>query len=324
LILLQLKFESFFKRAELIQLSSDVIIGSISNIVITEEGNYIISDPLGNAILIFSRNGKFLKKIGGAGSGPGEYRSPNCLSLDAWGNIYVEDRGNRRVNIYNKDGEFKNSFKLQKSPVVSLKVDESGKVYTYCPGGVGRDEMVIYVYDNKGELVNKFGQLPKFMWDFPFVIAGGGMIMDSKGFIYQVHPVEYVVNKYSRDGTIVKKFKINSSFYKAPYKPDLKTIQMEYQKWLDSWTPVSGLYLLNDSYIVTLLSLGKDKMGMKKLVMDILNLDGEIIKSGIELLTPQNLSIIGAYKDGLFFLEQLPQDEKGNIPNPRIIKYVIK
>ncbi|CUT05619.1 hypothetical protein [Candidatus Kryptobacter tengchongensis] len=148
---------------------------------------------------------------------------------------------------------------MQKSPVVSLKVDESGKVYTYCPGGVGRDEMVIYVYDNKGELVNKFGQLPKFMWDFPFVIAGGGMIMDSKGFIYQVHPVEYVVNKYSRDGTIVKKFKINSSFYKAPYKPDLKTIQMEYQKWLDSWTPVSGLYLLNDSYIVTLLSLGKDK-----------------------------------------------------------------
>jgi len=322
LILFQVKFEDIFKKVDLIQLSSDVVVGSISDLVVTKEGNFIISDPIGNSVLIFDRHGKFLKRIGNVGSGPGEYRSPNRLAIDKHGNIYVEDRGNRRINIYSPAGEFKNSFKLQRAPVVSLNVDEEGRVYTYCPAGIGKDEFVIYVYSRDGELINRFGLLPEFMWDFPFVISGGGMVIDEKGFVYQVHPVEYVINKYSRDGKLIKRFKGNSSFYKAPYLPDLKTIQTEYQRWLDSWTPVSGLYLLEGKHIIALLNLGMDKNGSKKLCMDIFNLDGEIIIKDIEILMPKNYSVIGACKDGFYFLEQIPPDEKGNLPNPRVVKYV--
>ena len=316
------KFEDVFKKAREISLSNDVIIGSIADLVVTSRGEFIISDPIGNAVLVFGNGGKFLRKIGNFGSGPGEFRSPNRIAVDEFGNIYVEDRGNRRINVYDGSGNFKFSFRLEKGPLFSLKV-KGNYIYTYCPAGIGRDERVIYIYNGKGELVKKFGNLPKFMLDFPFVISGGGMVVDSVGSVYQVHPVEYVVNKYSIDGSLLNRLVGKSQFYKAPTMPDIKTIQAEYQKWLDSWTPVSGLYLLEDKFLIVLTTLGKEGR-QKRFIIDIFDLEGKLLKGDIFLSLPESATIIGAYGDGFYIAEQQVFDEKGNLLNPKIIEYKIK
>ena len=38
---------------------------------------------------------------------PGEFNTPHSIAADAQGNIYVADRGNRRIQVYDHDGNFK-------------------------------------------------------------------------------------------------------------------------------------------------------------------------------------------------------------------------
>src|SRR5262249_50000752 len=54
----------------------------------------------------FSANGKFLKVWGRMGSGPGEFRTPHGLAMDSQGRLFVADRGNMRIQIFDQEGKF--------------------------------------------------------------------------------------------------------------------------------------------------------------------------------------------------------------------------
>ena len=47
-----------------------------------------------------------MKQWGTPGSGPGEFNTPHSIASDAQGNIYVADRGNRRIQVFDPDGMF--------------------------------------------------------------------------------------------------------------------------------------------------------------------------------------------------------------------------
>jgi len=314
------KFEDVFRRVDEVQLSTspDYLVGRITDIVVTNQGNFIISDVIANSVWVFDKQGKFVKQIGKRGSGPGEYKGPHSLALDKDENLYVEDRRNRRINSYDRYGEYKSSFWMKKSPVLSLKIDSKGNIYTYCPSGIGKEEKVIYKYNQNGELIQSFGALPEFMWSLKFAISGGGMVIDEKDFLYQVHPTEYKVSKYSSEGHLVQSFARDASFYKPPTH-DMNAIHS--QAWMASWTPVSGLYFLEKETILVLINIGGEK-NKSKSVFEIFNTDGQFIKGGIEL--PEDIHFVGSHKDGLYFYEQPNPDKEGNLPNPKIIKYSLK
>jgi DNA-binding beta-propeller fold protein YncE len=62
---------------------------------------------LGNSrVLKFDRNGRFLKVVGGKGTGPGEFMEPHCLAMDSAGRLFVADRSNNRIQILSPDGKF--------------------------------------------------------------------------------------------------------------------------------------------------------------------------------------------------------------------------
>jgi DNA-binding beta-propeller fold protein YncE len=54
----------------------------------------------------FTRDGKFVKSFGRWGTGPGEFKTPHDIALDAQGRLFVADRGNMRVQILDPDGGF--------------------------------------------------------------------------------------------------------------------------------------------------------------------------------------------------------------------------
>jgi sugar lactone lactonase YvrE len=54
----------------------------------------------------FTRDGKFIKSWGKLGSAPGEFRTPHGLAFDGQGRLFVADRGNVRIQIFDQEGKF--------------------------------------------------------------------------------------------------------------------------------------------------------------------------------------------------------------------------
>ena len=79
----------------------------------TPDGNILIADghwprPTGaqqdgDRLVWYSRDGKFLKEFGRHGRRPGEFMGPHGLAFDSQGRLFVADRSNNRIQIFDKN-----------------------------------------------------------------------------------------------------------------------------------------------------------------------------------------------------------------------------
>jgi DNA-binding beta-propeller fold protein YncE len=77
------------------------------------EGNTYISDGYINSrVAKVDKNGKWLMSFGTPGSGPGQFNTPHSIAADAKGNIYVADRGNGRIQVFDENGNFEREIKI--------------------------------------------------------------------------------------------------------------------------------------------------------------------------------------------------------------------
>ena len=60
-------------------------------------------------ILKFSADGTFIKEWGQIGTLHGEFRTPHALAFDSQGRLFVADRGNHRIEIFDQDGNYLDS-----------------------------------------------------------------------------------------------------------------------------------------------------------------------------------------------------------------------
>jgi DNA-binding beta-propeller fold protein YncE len=75
-------------------------------------GNTYISDGYINSrVAKVDKNGQWIKSWGEPGNGPGQFNTPHSIA-DARGNIYVADRGNRRIQVFDSDGNFLREFTI--------------------------------------------------------------------------------------------------------------------------------------------------------------------------------------------------------------------
>jgi len=70
-------------------------------------GNTYISDGYINSrIAKFDKNGKWIKSWGEPGDQPGQFSTPHSIAVDAQDQVYVADRGNRRIQVFDSEGKF--------------------------------------------------------------------------------------------------------------------------------------------------------------------------------------------------------------------------
>jgi DNA-binding beta-propeller fold protein YncE len=70
-------------------------------------GNTYISDGYINSrVAKVDRDGNWVKSFGEPGSEPGQFSTPHSVAVDAHDNIYVADRGNRRIQVFDTEGKF--------------------------------------------------------------------------------------------------------------------------------------------------------------------------------------------------------------------------
>jgi len=61
-------------------------------------------------IVKLTKDGKFIKEWGRIGSAQGEFRTPHALAFDSRGRLFVSDRGNHRLQIFDQDGKYLDSY----------------------------------------------------------------------------------------------------------------------------------------------------------------------------------------------------------------------
>ncbi len=71
------------------------------------DGSIYVTDGYGNnRVVKLGQDGKFVKAWGAKGTGPGEFDTPHGVAVDGEGRVYVADRGNARVQVFDAEGQF--------------------------------------------------------------------------------------------------------------------------------------------------------------------------------------------------------------------------
>jgi DNA-binding beta-propeller fold protein YncE len=138
-------------------------------------GNIFVADGLGNSrIAKFDKDGKFVKSWGKKGTASGEFANVRSIAVDTQGNVYAADGGNKRIQVFDNDGNFKTAFAdvgnaqalcLTKGANPVLYVSDSNP-----PDDIDRDG-VIYRMRLDGTITGKFGRAGKVLKEFGTVNA---------------------------------------------------------------------------------------------------------------------------------------------------------
>jgi hypothetical protein len=85
----------------------DGMFRQVTDMAWDQAGNTYISDGYINSrVAKVDKKGNWLKSWGEPGDGPGQFSVPHSIAVDAKGNVYVADRGNRRIQVFDGDGNF--------------------------------------------------------------------------------------------------------------------------------------------------------------------------------------------------------------------------
>lgn len=77
-----------------------------TDMAVTPGGDIFVADGYGNARVVhFKRDGKFVKEWGELGSKPGQFSIVHAIALDSKGRLYVADRNNVRVQVFDQSGK---------------------------------------------------------------------------------------------------------------------------------------------------------------------------------------------------------------------------
>jgi outer membrane protein assembly factor BamB len=127
--------------------------------------------------------------IGQRGDGEGQFQSPQGLALDAQGNVYVADRGSRRVQVFDAQGGFLMAItdpRFTGPRYVAL--DEVGRIY------VSDASERVDVFDRRGDPLQSFGQSGSLPSQFSQI---ADLVVDAAGDLYVVDSGNARVQKFS-------------------------------------------------------------------------------------------------------------------------------
>ena len=138
-------------------------------------------------ILKFDSEGNFIKEWGEIGFRPGQFRTPHAMEFDSQGRLYVADRGNHRIQIFDQEGELLDTY-MQYSRISGLFITADDTLYAIdSESGVGN-----HPGWKTGVRIGPAGEdrLTGFVPPHPHEtrvlqgVAGEGVAVDADGNIY--------------------------------------------------------------------------------------------------------------------------------------------
>lgn len=83
-----------------------------TDIAFAANGDFYVSDGYGNSrVMKFNKDGKYLLDWGKKGTGPSEFNTVHSVAVDSAGAVYVSDRENNRIQIFDGNGKLQRTWK---------------------------------------------------------------------------------------------------------------------------------------------------------------------------------------------------------------------
>jgi DNA-binding beta-propeller fold protein YncE len=157
-------------------------------------GDIYIADGYGNhRVVVFDKNGVFLRQWGSAGTGPGQFQPadgghPHCVVLSNEGLVYACDRGSDRIQVFDKLGHVQQIIPVKPGTAalgtagsawdVDFSSDNNQSFMFTADGG----NEVLWILDRLlGTILSGFGRPGHMAGDFTFLHT---VTADSKGNLY--------------------------------------------------------------------------------------------------------------------------------------------
>jgi len=161
---------------------------------VTPNGDILVTDGYGNArVHRYAPDGRLIGGWGSPGSGPGEFNLPHNIVCDPDGWVYVADRENHRIQIFDSNGEYQTQWNnLHRPSGLHLAVQGDrrvlyvGEVGPYLRSNVGWPNVGprVSILSGSGDLI---GRLDSPVWDRlgpGAFVSPHGIALDSHGDIY--------------------------------------------------------------------------------------------------------------------------------------------
>lgn len=156
-----------------------------TDVAIAPDGSFYVSDGYVNSrITKFSHEGEFITSWGTRGASPGEFDVPHSIALDSQGRIYVADRGNARIQIFDEAGQFIAEWK---GPSLgrpwAVRIDATGNIFVVDGGDQKEfwpDRARVLKLDSNGNILASFGSYGKapgqFIWPHTIAVSRDGAL----------------------------------------------------------------------------------------------------------------------------------------------------
>jgi len=169
-----------------------------TGVAISSTGEIFVSDGYGNArVHKFSADGKLILSWGNPGPGHGQFRLPHNIWIDKEDRVWIADRENHRVQIFNSEGKFLEQWTDLLRPT-HVFIDENNTVY------ISELCRRISIFTIDGKLLARWGNEAHSI-DAPLLVGPHVIAVDSRGDLY-VGEVAKAFGKVDRGARAIQKF----------------------------------------------------------------------------------------------------------------------
>lgn len=159
---------------------------------LSPRGEIYVSDGYGNACIHkYAPDGRHLKTWGRSGCAPGEFYIPHNIVCDAEGWVYVADRENHRVQVFDAEGRYETQWNNLHRPCALCM--SGGPAPLFYVGEIGPAMRAtldfpnlgprLVILDSRGRQIARIAAGPAGIGPGRF-IAPHGMALDSQGDLY--------------------------------------------------------------------------------------------------------------------------------------------
>ena len=176
-----------------------------SDVITAPNGDIFVADGHGgtsNARMVkFSPDGTFIKAWGELGSAPGQFDGPHGLAFDSQGRLFVADRSNNRIQIFDQDGNFLDQW-YQFSRLSGIYIDDDDVLYgvdSESNAARGREEWRRGIRIGSARTGEVWAFIPDMTDRTLLTSTGGeGIVADRDGIIYSAEVGNRTVKRYHR------------------------------------------------------------------------------------------------------------------------------